>query len=820
MHQVHPNAPCALRKLTFAIVLALSTFGSPLSVLAADTATQNTANPQNTPLNFNIPPQPLADALNAFIATSDWQVGFPAWLAKDVRSTAVEGSYTPQQALQRLLTGSGLSYRLTGTNTVTLKKAAELLNKADPTTLKAMTVVGKATYNTDDPYNPDYNRRNTSTATKTDTPIMETPMSIQVVPRSVMNDQQATNILEPLNRNVSGVLARTGGGFLYDNFIIRGFSTNGFGAIYRNGLLNRQNIYDPANIEQIEVLKGPAAVLYGRIEPGGMINYVTKKPLGTPYYSLQQQFGSYDQYRTTVDATGPIDNVQTLLYRFNAAYQDMQSFRNFVGDERVFIAPSLSWKPNDKFEANLDLEYKHDNLTHDVGIPAIGTRPAPIPLNRSLSDNAKGNKIENILIGFNWTYHFNDDWKLTNRFQWQDWNTDFYSTFPFGMQADNIYMDRGLNYESANVENHAINLDLTGKFELFGTKHNILIGGDNYHSVSTYDGFWGATPLVPAIDIYNPVYGVVSQAAINQLAPNDFFESKDQWYGLYFQDQITLWDKLHILGGGRYDWAKDGSGYSGTSLAAARATATSIANEHFSPRVGVLYQPWKWLSLYGNYTQSFAGNNGRSFAGVPFAPQQGEQYEIGFKMQTFDERFSSTVAFYDLTKSNLVTPDLNNPTFSVLTGEAKSQGVEIDLKGQVTDKLNLIGTYAYTDARVTKDNNVGGAAVLGNQLSNVARNQGSLWGTYQITDRLKVGLGGVAVGKRQGDDANSYQLPGYVRMDAMAAYVLPVGKTRLTTQLNLTNLLDKDYYGSSDGGRNAIIPGAPISVMGSLRLEY
>jgi iron complex outermembrane recepter protein len=552
-----------------------------------------------------------------------------------------------------------------------------------------------------------------------------------------------------------------------------------------------------------------------------MINYVTKKPLSNPYYSLQQQFGSYDQYRTTVDATGPINQDNTLLYRFNGAYQDMQSFRQFIGDERVFIAPTLTWKPNEKFEANLELEYKHDTIVNDNGIPAIGTRPALIPLNRSLLDNDRGHKIENVLIGFNWTYHFNDDWKLTNRFQWQDWNTDFYSTFPFGMQANNALMDRGLNYESANVENHAINLDLTGKFELFGTKHSVLIGGDNYHSVSTYDGFWGSTPLVPPINIYNPVYGVVDQVAIDRLAANDFFESKTQWYGIYFQDQITLWDNLHILGGGRYDWADSSSGFSGTSLAAARASSSGKTEEQFSPRVGILYQPWKWLSVYGNYTESFADSNGgRSFSGSPFDPQKGEQFEVGFKLQTLDQRFSATVAFYDLTKSNLLTADPEHDTFQVQIGEAKSQGVEIDLKGQVTEKFNLIATYAYTDVRITKDNLTGADAILGNQLSNVARNQGSLWGTYQFTDRFKIGLGGVAVDQRQGNQANDYQLPGYVRMDAMAAYSLPVGKTRLTTQVNINNLLDKDYYASSDDGRDSIIPGEPISVMGSLKLEY
>ena len=203
----------------------------------------------------------------------------------------------------------------------------------------------------------DYSVPNATAATKTDTPIIETPVSIQVVPRAVLEDKQAMSLPDAVNGHVSGVLGRTGGGTLYDNFIIRGLSGSGFGDAYRNGLYNRQDIYDLSNIEQIEILKGPAAVLYGRIEPGGLVNYITKKPLNTPYYAIQQQFGSYHQQRTSVDATGPIDENKTVLYRVNAAYTDNESFRDYVGNERIFVAPTLTWRPNEQFEANVCLLY-------------------------------------------------------------------------------------------------------------------------------------------------------------------------------------------------------------------------------------------------------------------------------------------------------------------------------------------------------------------------------------------------------------------------------------------------------------------------------
>lgn len=774
---------------------------------------------------FNIPAENMASALIAFSEITDMQLVYPAALVENLKSPALSGNYKPEQALKKLLANSNIVYRYGENDAIVLAEAPRGTGSSgsDVTTLKPMTVTGKAGYADNDPYNPSYNRTNSSTATKTDTPIMLTPASIQVVPKAVMNDQQNINILDSLNRNVSGVSARTGSGVLYDNFIIRGFTTGLTGNAYRNGLLFPSNFYEPSNIEQLEVLKGPAAALYGRIEPGGIVNITTKKPLATPYYALQQQFGSYDLYRTTVDATGPIDDAKTLLYRFNATYLDKGSFKDMVNSDRVFIAPTLSWRPNDKFEANLELEYKHDNFVNDYGVPVLNgaNRPVKLPSNTFLGDSANHRgEQENVLIGFDWKFNFNNDWKLTNRFLWEDWSQKETDIIPISMRADNRTLNRGLFKVQQSWETFTTNLDLTGKFNLFGTRHDILIGGDFYHNKwPGMSSFSGATAAVPTIDIFNPVHNRVSQTAIDRQANNSFQTRLDQWFGVYFQDQITLWDKLHILGGGRYDWSLNGRGISTTSLQQAKNNFSDIETQNFSPRVGLLYQPWTWLSVYGNYTQSFNGNSGFSATGKQFDPQIGEQFEAGFKTELFDKMLSTSVAFYHLTKSNTLTADPNNRLFSLAIGEARSQGIEVDIKGQLTERLNLVGTYAYTDTQVTKDNR----GLTGKELMNVPEHQASLWGTYQFTERFKVGLGEVLVGSRQGDAANTYQLPGYARTDAMAAYTFPVGKTRLTTQLNINNLLNKDYFSDSsayNGGRVSVLVGEPISVMGSLKLEY
>ncbi|MBW7902893.1 MAG: TonB-dependent receptor, partial [Rhodocyclaceae bacterium] len=438
-----------------------------------------------------------------------------------------------EEALSRLLAASGLTWTRSHDGAYAIKPVpAERVAELATVEVRGSPDAGTS-----------YAVRRASAATKTDTPLMETPVSIQVVPRAILDDRQAMSLPDAVNGNVSGVLGRTGAGYLYDNFILRGFGdTSGFGTAYRNGLMNRQDIYDVSNVEQIEIVKGPAAVLYGRIEPGGMVNYVTKKPLDTPYHAIQQQIGSDHQFRTSVDTTGPLDENGTLLYRLNASYTDNESFRDFVGNERLFIAPTLAWRPTKDFEATVEVEYKRDRFQADIGIPAIGKRPADIPFRRSLSDGKERQTLENTLFAFDWTYRFNDDWKITQRFQQQDWRLGHRQILARALLADDRTMPRWANKGVQNVGTQAMNLDLLGKFALFGAKHELLIGLDEFRAeTKTASSFFGAAPT---IDIFDPVYG---QLDMDTLIPNRNFYRKQRWSGVYVQDQITVFERLHFL---------------------------------------------------------------------------------------------------------------------------------------------------------------------------------------------------------------------------------------------------------------------------------
>lgn len=801
-------------------------------------------------IQFDLPSSDLATALNNFAEKTGLELSYPAAMVADAKSKPLKGSYQVQDGLNELLRGTGLAYRLTGDNSVTLQKLAAAEPQSGTTTLKAMTVTGKAEYNTTDPYSKQYAAPNSSFATKTDTPIMETPVSIQVVPRAVMEDQKSSRIKDALE-NVSGVRPQSTTG-MGTGFIIRGFLNK---QTYRNGLIasttgSLQSEFDTSNLESIDVLKGPASILYGRAEPGGLINITTKKPLDTPYYSLEQQFGSYDLYRTQWDATGPITHDGTLLYRFTGAYQNDNSFRDFISTDRVNIAPTVTWKPTDATDITLSVEAMDQDYQADLGIPVIGKRSAPIPISRSYNSDPNDplDTQSRVSVGTEINHRFNKDWAIHSRFLTNHEQADQIfigpaPAFGYALQDDGHTLNRNIFAQSTDVETYHTNLDLTGKFEVGPTLHQTLVGFDYLQESQDYAIFGDFLNPNPdlALDLFNPRYGISPALFQNAWNTTNFpgenlNRSETEWYGTYFQDHITLWDKLHIMGGGRYDWARTGSIDTDSNNPSAAGPIPFRKDEGFSPRVGILYQAFKELGVYGNWTTSFGPNNGLSATGGGFDPQIGEQFEAGIKTSFFEQRLLATLAYYHLTKGNLLTPDLTtpNPNDKVAIGEQRSQGIELDVTGQLTDKFSIISSYAFTDARITKDNRSLNGVLNGYEglrLNNVPEHSGSLWLKYDFNgnkarEGWSVGLGGILAGKREGDVANSFQMPGFVRMDAFANYKLKVGPTRVTTSFNLRNLLDKEYYESTEPNganvtsNNGVHPGVPLTAIGSVKVEF
>jgi iron complex outermembrane receptor protein len=666
---------------------------------------------------------------------------------------------------------------------------------------------------------------------KADTPILQTPTAIHVVTRQALDDQQSTSVLNAVTANVSGVAIA--GNQFYDHFIIRGFDVGRNS--YRNGLrvVDTTNL-ETANLQSIEVLKGPAAMLYGRIEPGGLINLVPKRASFEPYYSIQEQAGSFGYTKTSLDATGPLDAEKTLAYRFNAAYLDTKSHRDFVERENIFLAPSVTWQPIEQLTFNIDGEYQKLKFSTDAfnAIPAILRSPANVPLYRVYSEPSltlsKPNQQERLFIGYDTTLKLTDSWKVTNRFAY--WNLEFVEndTINLGFDQATGILSRAQYFIPYGAQRTvSTNLDLQGRFATGPLEHEILIGGDYYEGSYSRNGFFGSTSAVPPINIWNPVYTNSSVAQLHAERPSNFDLVKEKWRGVYGQDQISfLDDRVHLLLGGRYDSATYGNGYSWESLEKAERGFRYVTASQLSPRIGLVVQPLPFVSLYANYSRSFGISNGISPDGSVLPPQAARQFEGGVKTELLDGRASASVAYYSITKTNVLTP-VAGTLFSLPIGEAESNGFEFDAQGRVSDNWSLIANYSFTKALVTRDNDSsGGARNLGHRLPNVPLHSGNIWIKYDADGEFK-GLaiaGGVkVVGHRQGDLGNTFDLPAYGLLNAMVSYSFaPAGLPwikLLTAQVNVNNILDVKYYESALN-RNTIVPGAPQSFLASVRAEF
>ncbi|MCC2644204.1 MAG: putative Ferric iron uptake protein [Nitrospira sp.] len=785
----------------------------PPSHASTEAAQVSQTSTNQTAIEFNIPEQSLTSALNQFAVTTGLQVSYQADLAAGLTSSAVSGSRTPLEALQRLLAGTGLQFRFANEQTVTVERAApapalpatpprseESLHSseaaanvtASPKPVKIPEIVVKEVRERDaDASN--YVAEDASTATRTD-------------------DQRAVRVEQAL-RNVSGMALGDVGqsGIAADVAYCRGFPCGYFKNYLRNDDQNQALTFrDVANIQRIEVLKGPASVLYGRSQPGGIINILTKQPLSERYASIDQIVGSYGYYRTMIDATGPLNESKTLLFRINGAYENTDSFRDHVQGQRYFVAPVFTWKAGSNTTVTIDGEYIRDRRTADFGIPAIGRGLAPIPLSRFFGERFDTMRFEEGRAGLAVEHRLNSNWRIESRFRADRSVATAYRTVGLGVSPDNQSISRFFFDQAAPISSYYWRNDLIGKFTTGSISHNLLTGVEAGRQYASYDQ--AAVPF-SAISIFNPVYGQTGAPNLNR---TPFSQSFANALGGYVQDQISLLDNLHVLIGARGDYF-----YQHSTVVGADTTAENYA---FSPRIGVTYQPVQQVALYANVTRSFIPNFGPfTAARNQFKPTTGTQYEAGVKTEIVPGRLTSTLAFYRILKKDALATDPTNPLFFVQTGAQRSQGVEFDLTAQLLTGWKVIATYAYTDARVAADTTI----QVGNRIPLIARHTGSLWTTYDFQagflQGFGVGAGLFAVGERAGDIGNTFTLPGYVRTDMALYYRKPdlFTHTNLIAQLNVQNLLDQEYFYSGGGGRAAAaFPGAPLTFLGSVKLEF
>jgi iron complex outermembrane recepter protein len=658
-----------------------------------------------------------------------------------------------------------------------------------------------------------YRVPNATTATKTDALIRDVPQSIQVVPREVLEDQQVTQITDAL-RNVSGISSRfsslTPSG---DTPNIRGFSS--FGYFFTNGIRNLggggafQN--ETANIERIEVLKGPASVLYGQGEPGGLVNLVTKLPTSEPFFELEGTIGNFNFYRSRIDISGPLNDDKTIGYRLNAQYQNSGTFVDFVDVERFFVAPVLRFELGQDTSLILETSYLRDSRLIYPGLPAVGTvLPNPlgeVPRSRYLGEPDFGNvTYENINAGYRLEHQFSENLSIRNSFQVQIANVINRDLLGLGrLLADNRTVNRDASTTSGGTQTYSLVTDVLGKVQTGFVNHDLLFGVELRRQNESFELSYGGGP----IDLFNPVYGSLDFG----LEKGYDATQVRNYLGVYGQDLISFSDNFKLLLGGRFDLVNQK--YEGKLDG---ESTLSQEDSQFSPRVGIVYQPVPPVSLYASWSRSFfpQGDFGdRNTDGSPFKPTTGEQFEVGVKTEFLDGKLAATLAAYQITKQNILTDDPNRPNFRIQIGEQQSQGIEFDIAGEVLPGLKLIASYAYTDAEITQDN----SGFVGNQPNNVPRHSGSIWTTYQIQtgqlEGLGFGLGVFVVGDRKGDLANTFELPGYTRTDASIFY----RRDRWQAAVNVKNLFGVDYFENAIS-RNSVSPGAPFTILGTVSISF
>ncbi|MEM7061901.1 MAG: TonB-dependent siderophore receptor [Cyanobacteria bacterium P01_B01_bin.77] len=663
----------------------------------------------------------------------------------------------------------------------------------------------------------DYFEPNASTATRTDTPLRDIPQSIQVIPREVLEDQQVISLSDAL-RNASGVqLTQRSFG---EVFVIRGFSNP---VTLRDGLRLVQpgntdvGFQEISNLESIEVLKGPASILFGAIQPGGVINLVTKKPLSEPFYEVGVRAGNREFIEPRIDLSGPLTEDGSLLYRLNAFYRRADSYRDFETDEeRLFIAPTLQWNISDRTDLTLSLEYADEQRPSDNGLVAVGDEVADVPFDRVLQELDDIQERETLRISADFEHRFSDNWTLRNAFVYNRSDTKEAYAPSFLSPVDPVTGDTTLNYffvDPSISETYELQTNVVGEFNTGAIKHKLLFGADLFRYETDEQGrldFFNPIPF----NIFNPVYGTVPRTDPSTL--NVFVDRsiQNESLGVYLQDQIDLSEQLKVLLGVRYDTIENKT--IGNPAPGVPGDVTTQNEEAVTPRVGLVYQPIEDISLYGSYSRSFVPNTATTVSGDFLDPEEGEQFEIGIRAEALDGNLAANLAFFHLTKQNVATTDPDNPFFSIAIGEQRSQGIELDVAGEILPGWNIIANYAYTDADITEDNN----GNEGNRLGGVPEHSFNVWTNYEIQtgslEGLGLGLGFNYVGERIGDNANSFNVDDYFLTNAAVFYK----KDNWQTALNFRNLFDVDYIAGTGGGRFFVSPGEGFTVIGSLSVRF
>lgn len=654
-----------------------------------------------------------------------------------------------------------------------------------------------------------------SAGTKTDTPLIETPQSISVITDDQMEAQNVSSLAETL-RYTPGVQSEPFGFEpRYTQIKMRGFEATETG-LYLDGLklVNpgfavSYNL-EPFGAERVEVPRGPASVLYGQASAGGLVNYVSKRPSFDPFGSIKFEAGSYDHYQGELDVGGALDQDKTLAYRLTVLGRDSDTQVDYVKDNRIYIAPSLTWKPSDDTTLTFLSHYQKDETQSSQRLPIQGTlygNPnGKIPTSTFTGEpDVDRYDREQFAVGYLFEHRFNDHLTLRQNTRYYNTEIDVRSVYAAFLQPDQRTIGR--YYYEIDGEARGFSLDNQAqiKFATGFVDHTVLAGLDFQHTDATNVLPFG---VAPDLDIYNPVYGAGVPAAFPY---TDEAITQNQ-IGLYLQDQIKLGEHWRVSLGGRYDMAES------ETEDRLGGTRTRQEDKELTGRAGLVYVADNGLAPYFSYAQSFLPALGTDLVtGTPFKPETGEQYEFGIKYQPKNQNSFISLAYFDLTRENFLT--LDPVSFqSVQRGEAHSNGVELEGLASFDNGLNLTASYSYLNAKVTKSSF---ASEVGEPLEYVPKHKATLWADYTVPSGMAKGWGiggGVRyIGTSFGNtyyDRNTTEIPGYVLFDATMHYQW----NQIKLVFNMQNVLDKEHVTTSFDDFTTY--GARRMVTGSIQYSF
>lgn len=655
--------------------------------------------------------------------------------------------------------------------------------------------------------------KHSATGTKTDTPIEKNPQSVSVVTRQEMETHQFSSVKQALGYTPGVTVSSRGASDTYDFVIIRGFSSRG---LNQNNYLDGQKlqgdfyndaVIDPYMLERVELMRGPTSVLYGKSSPGGIVSMVSKRPTTEPLREVQFKMGTDSLMQTGFDFSDALDDNGEFSYRLTGLARSANSQQNNAESQRYAIAPSFTWRPDEKTNFTFLSYFQNEPETGYYGwLPKEGT-VEPLPngghLSTDFNEGAKNNTYSRNqkMVGYAFEHGFNDTFTVRQNLRFSEMKTAQNSVYGTGLCNNSMngfnafcntltpeqqahYLGRGTIADHERLQNFSVDTQLQSKFATGEIDHTLLTGVDYSRMRNDIFALYGNAP---SLDLNN--LPAMDDVDFGNAVPYQMNESKQT--GLYVQDQAE-WDKWVFTLGGRYDWS--------TQATTVRSDNGYIERKDrkFTWRGGVNYLFDNGITPYFSYSQSFEPNAFSLFSQprVAYAPSKGEQYEAGVKYVPKDRPIVITGALYQLTKSDNLTSDPTNALNQVPSGEIRARGFEFETKAALNQNINVTASYTYTDAEFTKD-----TTLKGNTPEQVPEHMASLWGDYTFNNGvfsgLTVGTGGRFIGSSYGDPANTFKVGSAAVMDAVVKYDLGrFGLYGSSLAVNVNNVLDRDYVAS------------------------